>query len=97
MSTETLKVLLIEDNPGDVRLIREMFAETKHPVFKVHCVDRLTDGLASLIESHFDVILLDLSLPDSNGLDTFVTLHGAAEELPIVILSGLNDETTAIE
>jgi signal transduction histidine kinase len=97
MSTEALKVLLIEDNPGDVRLIREMFAEAKHPVFKVHCVDRLTDGLASLIESHFDVILLDLSLPDSNGLNTFVTLHGAAEELPIVILSGLNDETTAIE
>jgi signal transduction histidine kinase len=97
MSTEILKVLLIEDNPGDVRLIREMFAEAKQPVFELHCVDRLTDGLGRLIESHFDVILLDLSLPDSNGLNTFVTLRGAAEEMPIVILSGLNDETTAIE
>ena len=97
MSTEILKVLLIEDNPGDVRLIREMFAEAKQPVFELHCVDRLTDGLARLMESHFDVILLDLSLPDSNGLNTFVTLRGAAEEMPIVILSGLNDETTAIE
>ena len=97
MSSETLKVLLIEDNPGDVRLIREMFAKAKHPVFKVDSVDRLTDGLARVSESQFDVVLLDLSLPDSNGLDTFVTLHGASEELPIVILSGLNDETTAIE
>jgi signal transduction histidine kinase len=97
MSIETLKVLLIEDNPGDVRLIREMFAEAKHPVFKVESVDRLTDGLARVIESQFDVILLDLSLPDSSGLDTFVTLNGASEHLPIVILSGLNDETTAIE
>ena len=97
MSTQNLNVLLIEDNPGDVRLIREMFAEAKHPLFKVNSVGQLTDGLARLIESRFDVILLDLSLPDSNGLDTFITLHGAAEELPIVILSGLNDETTAIE
>src|SRR5690349_18200019 len=97
MSIETLKVLLIEDNPGDVRLIREMFAEAKHPVFKVESVDRLTEGLERVSESEFDVILLDLSLPDSSGLDTFVTLKGASEHLPIVILSGLNDETTAIE
>src|ERR1041385_8081978 len=97
MSTKTLKVLLIEDNPGDVRLIKEMFAEAKHAVFEVDSVSRLTDGLARVIESRFDVILLDLSLPDSTGLNTFVTLHGAAEELPVVILSGLNDETTAIE
>jgi signal transduction histidine kinase len=97
MSIQALKVLLIEDNPGDVRLIREMFAEAKHPVFKVESVDRLTDGLERVSESQFDVILLDLSLPDSSGLDTFVTLHGASEHLPIVILSGLNDETTAIE
>ena len=97
MSIETLKVLLIEDNPGDVRLIREMFAEAKHPVFNVESVDRLTDGLERVSESQFDVILLDLSLPDCSGLDTFVTLHGASEHLPIVILSGLNDERTAIE
>jgi signal transduction histidine kinase len=97
MSTKTLKVLLIEDNPGDVRLIREMFAEAKHPVFEVDSVSRLTDGLARMLESRFDVILLDLSLPDSTGLNTFVTLHGAADELPVVILSGLNDETTAIK
>jgi signal transduction histidine kinase len=97
MSGETLRVLLIEDNPGDVRLIKEMFAEAKYPVFTLECVDRLTDGLERLIESQFDVILLDLSLPDSNGLETFVTLKGAAEELPIVIFSGLSDETTAVE
>jgi len=97
MSAETLRVLLIEDNPGDVRLIKEMFAEARYPAFTLECVERLTDGLARLIDSRFDVILLDLSLPDSSGLNTFVTLHGATEDLPIVILSGLNDETTAVE
>jgi signal transduction histidine kinase len=75
MSVEKLRVLLIEDNPGDVRLIKEMLVEAKQ----------------------FDVVLLDLSLPDSNGLGTFVTFNTAAEELPVVILSGLNDEATALE
>jgi signal transduction histidine kinase len=97
MGSEKLRVLLIEDNPGDVRLIREMVAEARYPVFNLDCVDRLTDGLARLLDARFDVILLDLSLPDSSGLNTFVTLHAAAEDLPVVILSGLNDETTAVE
>lgn len=97
MSAKQLSVLLIEDNPGDVRLIQEMLVEAKPTAFNLACVDRLSDGLARLSETEFDVVLLDLSLPDSSGLDTFVTLHSAAEELPVVILSGLNDETTAVE
>lgn len=97
MSAKQLSVLLIEDNPGDVRLIQEMLVEAKRTAFKLACVDRLSDGLARLSETEFDVVLLDLSLPDSSGLDTFVTFHSAAEELPVVILSGLNDETTAVE
>ncbi len=97
MNAKELSVLLIEDNPGDVRLIQEMLVEAKHTAFNLECVDRLSDGLARLNETEFDAVLLDLSLPDSSGLDTFVTFHSAAEELPVVILSGLNDETTAVE
>ncbi len=97
MGTDYLKVLLIEDNPGDVRLIREMLVDAKYASFTVDSVDRLRDGLARLTETDFDVVLLDLSLPDSIGLETFVTFHSAAEDLPIVVLSGLNDETTAVE
>lgn len=96
MDAENLRVLLIEDNPGDVRLIREMLVDAKYAKFSLECVDRLRDGLARLTETEFDVVLLDLSLPDSNGLDTFITFQNAAPDLPIVVLSGLNDETAAV-
>ncbi|MFN2531835.1 MAG: response regulator [Pyrinomonadaceae bacterium] len=97
MSAKQLSVLLVEDNPGDVRLIREMLVEANYTAFSLECTDRLSDGLSRLNEIEFDAVLLDLSLPDSSGLDTFVTFHSAAEKLPVVILSGLNDETTAVE
>jgi signal transduction histidine kinase len=97
MSGEHLNVLLIEDNPGDQRLIREMLVEAKHTAFHLEVVDRLSNGLEHLSQSQVDVVLLDLSLPDSRGLDTFVTLHEAAKGVPIVVLTGLNDETTAVE
>jgi signal transduction histidine kinase len=97
MSARRLRVLLIEDNPGDVRLIKEMLVEAKHTAFELECFERLTDGLARLSEDRFEVVLLDLSLPDSTGLDTFVTFNAAAPDLPVVILSGFNDEVVAVE
>lgn len=97
MSARRLRVLLIEDNPGDVRLIKEMLVEAKHTAFELESFERLTDGLARLTEDQFDVVLLDLSLPDSTGLDTFVTFNSAAPDLPVVILSGFNDEVAAVE
>lgn len=97
MSTENLRVLLVEDNPGDVRLIKEMLVDAKYTAFSLECAERLRDGLARLHERETDVVLLDLSLPDSSGLDTFVTFYNAAQGVPIVVLSGLNDETTAVE
>ncbi|MBX3016080.1 MAG: response regulator [Caldilineaceae bacterium] len=88
------KVLLIEDNPGDVRLIRAMLAE-KGSFFVLEHVDRLTTGVARLQEQHFDAVLLDLSLPDAQGLDTFDRTATLALNVPIIVLTGFNDETLA--
>jgi len=69
---ESINILLIEDNPGDVRLVREMLAEKVGRLFDVQSVDRLATGLAHLAAGGIDVMLLDLALSDSQGFDTFV-------------------------
>lgn len=86
------KVLLIEDNPGDVRLIQEMLGEVKDGTFEIECIDRLDLGVERLAEGGIDLLLLDLGLPDSQGLDTFIKVHTQATEVPIVVLTGLDDE-----
>lgn len=89
-----LSVLLIEDNPGDARLIREMLANVPAARLRLQHADRLAAGLERLEEA--DVVLLDLSLPDSHGLETFQRLRDAAPGLPVVVLTGLDDETLAV-
>ncbi len=96
MEDKLIKVLIIEDNPEDFRLIKEMLKEVKSPTFELHHSKRLSDGLRCLVRNGFDILLLDLSLPDSVGLDTFFSVYEQAPEIPIVILSGFNDEETAI-
>jgi len=68
-------VLLIEDNPGDARLIREMLAEEPDAPFQLHCEERLSHGLEFLSSEKPGLVLLDLSLPDSHGLETFVKVY----------------------
>ncbi|MGA9348777.1 MAG: ATP-binding protein [Anaerolineae bacterium] len=92
-----IKVLLIEDNPGDARLIREMLAEVRGAAFDVECADHLSTGLEHLAEGGIDVTLLDMSLPDGQGLDTFVCAHTQASGVPIVVLTGLDDEALAVQ
>ena len=92
-----IKVLLIEDSPGDARLIREFLAEARGAAFDVECADRLSAGLARLAEGGIDVVLLDLGLPDSRGLDTLVQARIPAQGLPIVVLTGLDNETLGTE
>ena len=100
---ETVKILLIEDNPGDTRLIQEMVVEHNKMLsentrpFEVVCEVRLKDGLKRLTEEDFHVVLLDLSLPDSRGLDTFSKVYKTASQLPIIVLSGMSDETVAVD
>ncbi len=97
MSGKAIRVLLVEDNPGDARLIRELLAEAARAAFSLECVDRLSAGLKRLAEGGIDVILLDLGLPDSQGLDTFATIYDQVQHVPIVVLTGLDDETLAIQ
>jgi len=97
MAHKTINVLFIEDNPGDCRLIQEMLAEASWGRVKMECVDRLSTGLERLTEGGVNCVLLDLTLPDSTGLDTFERVHAEAPEIAIVIVSGLSDEMLAIE
>ncbi len=96
MSDPTTHVLLIEDNPGDADLVRLRLIEGKSPV-NVSCVERLSDGLASLAENRPSVVLLDLNLPDSHGAETFRRVLEQAPGVPVVILSGQDDEALAMK
>lgn len=91
------KVLLIEDNPGDARLMREYLADPAGALFELEHVTSLADGLTRLAQGGIDLVLLDLSLPDSPMAETFKRAHTAAPEVPIIVMSGLDDEKHAIE
>ncbi len=89
-------VLLIEDNPGDARLIREMLFEEEGTPFDLQSVDRLSRGLEALSKQPAALVLLDLSLPDSRGLETFSKVYAHSPKVPIIVLSGNDDETLAL-
>jgi PAS domain S-box-containing protein/putative nucleotidyltransferase with HDIG domain len=91
-----ISLLLVEDNPGDVRLIREFLSEAKVDKAVLITAGTLSRGMELLDCSAIDAVLLDLGLPDSQGLDTFTTLNTAFKHLPIVVLSSLNDESIAL-
>src|SRR5215204_6269602 len=93
---QPIKVLLIEDNPGDARLIQLMLADGGPDMFMLERVDHLSLGMTRLAEGDFDIVLADLSLPDSHGLETFQRLHAQAPQMPLIVLSGLNDTTVAV-
>ena len=97
ISDNPIKILLVEDNLGDARLIKEMLSESTTVRFGLAHVKRLSEARESLSMEGFDIIVLDLSLPDGHGLDTFVQTRIAAPSIPIVIMSGLGDEELAIK
>src|ERR1700686_1199629 len=97
MEHKLINVLLIEDNPGDTRLIRELLKEATGVPTGLLCADRLSTGLELLSKGGVDVVLLDLSLPDSKGLDTFSKVHTHAKELPVIVLTGFDDEELAMK
>lgn len=100
MNDRVANVLLVEDNPGDARLIREMLEEVdtrrERPCFQLRQVDRLSRGLDCLAAEDIGVVLLDLSLPDSFGIETFTTVFTRAPQVPIIVLTGTDDETLAL-
>lgn len=87
-----MRILLVEDNPGDVRLLQEYLKEAGADRYQITHADRFARGLERLAEAHVDAVLLDLSLPDSKGIDTLVRMREAAKAVPIVVLTGIEDE-----
>ena len=99
---EIIKILLIEDNPDHARLIRRLLSEIQPsvstpPAYELHHAERLDRALVYLNTIRFDIILLDLFLPDSQHLETFERVHKEAPSIPIVIISGYSDEQVAVK
>ena len=94
MTHSPINVLLVEDNPADAYLLRKFLTATELLAL-VH-VEQLSEAISCLNETQFDAVLLDLSLPDSHGLETVRKVHAVAPELPLLVLTGLDDEETAI-
>jgi DNA-binding NtrC family response regulator len=97
LQPEVINLLLIEDNPGDARLFEEMLADEKSALINLKWAQYLSEGLEILRESRINIVLLDLELPDSSGRNTLINIQQAAPGVPIIVLTGLNDETMAIE
>lgn len=96
MNLDGIRVLLVEDNPGDARLFTELLRDAGASQLRMVQVDRLAAALDRLKREPFDVMLLDLSLPDANGLDTLERAHAQAPKTPIVVLTGHDDEALAV-
>ena len=90
---KNIKILLIEDNLGDTYLIEENLEEFADFSYEIKNVETLNEALSVLDNQPFDVILLDLVLPDSHGINTFLSIHNINPLVPIIILTGVSDKT----
>jgi PAS domain S-box-containing protein len=94
---ELIKVLLVEDSPSDAQLLCELLQDYPPQKFAIERAEQLEEAIRLVAETTFDVVLLDLTLPDSAGLDTCTRMRRAAPQVPIVVLTGVDDETIALE
>jgi two-component system, OmpR family, sensor kinase len=98
MTGQIKKVLLVEDNPGDALLLREALKDLGGSIpFDLVHVSRLDEGLQAVKKDSFDAVLLDLSLPDARGVETVVRMLEATPQLPVVVLTGLDDDIAALD
>lgn len=97
MSNKPIRVLLIEDDPYHAEALQAMLERVKEFNYELFHTLKLVDGLKLVFEREFDVILLDLGLPDSKGFDTFYSTHNTAPFVPIVIFTSLFDEELALK
>jgi len=92
-----VRVLLVEDNPAHVHLVEAALARSRHGPIDVVAAGTLADALARIAEDGIDLVLLDLSLPDSSGLATALYVLEEAEGIPVIVLSGSDDDEIAME
>jgi sigma-B regulation protein RsbU (phosphoserine phosphatase) len=92
-----VRILLVEDNPGDARLLRFTLQEAESLRFDLVHAARLSEALDAVRQGPADVVLLDLSLPDAHGMETVTRMLDAAPAVPIIVLTGLTDETVAVQ
>src|ERR1700689_2695376 len=97
MKGKPLQVLLIEDNAGDARLIREMFINERLGSFELTHLLRMSEAEIHLAKGAVDIVLLDMGLPDGHGLDTVRRAHAVAPGIPMIVLTGLDDEGLAAQ
>jgi diguanylate cyclase (GGDEF)-like protein len=96
MPISSIRTLLIEDNPADARVIQELLSGSPGAAFELEWADGLAKGLEKLNAEPVDLVLLDLYLPDSRGIDTFSMIHTCAPAVPIVVLTALDDNELAL-
>lgn len=97
MTEKTIKILLIEDDPGDVLLIRQMLRKSHLINHELQSSERLSEGLKYIRNEKFDIVLLDLGLPDSHGLDALRTIIAEEPGLPVVVITGVADEEVGLK
>ena len=97
MNDNRIKILLVEDDPDDVWVMRNLLSDRWDAPFELVQVELLSAAIERCAEDAFDVVLLDLTLPDSKGLETFFAMYAHAEGVPIVVLSGYSDEASAVK
>ena len=97
MDEGLVNVLLVEDNDEHIQLLRKLLATSEVTQFELHTAGTLAQGIGRLKDGGIGLILLDLSLPDSDGLETFIRVLEAAPDIPLVVLSGINDVALAVE
>jgi len=93
----SIKLLLVEDNKGDARLIMEMLKESGTDEFDINFCETLNDSLSLIDKLNFDIILLDLSLPDGFGIDSFRKVYTHNPGIPIILLTGNDDQKLALK
>jgi DNA-binding NtrC family response regulator len=91
-----IRILIIEDNEGDAELIRRLLSKADNIFFDTEHAELMSSGVTLLEKQNFDLILSDLGLPDSVGVETLVKLHCRYPDIPMIVLTGLNDENTAL-
>ena len=97
MGDKAIKVLMIDDNPAAISLMRYLLEDAKDVTVTLEHASRLESGIERLMKGGIDVVLLDILLPDSRGFRSFTDLHAAVPDVPVIILSGIDDEALALK